>query len=149
MTTLYAYLWRYSANFTRGVTIYTMLQVYAKADCGNAPKKQFIYDFCVAIAEKNFDKAALMLTDNASIAVHGHEGADHMNTLELLRELLPQSDATELTFDTIITHGNQASANGVLKFSNDKVVNFSAVFLFNSFAKDAKIKEVQIYPIAG
>jgi len=54
--------------------------------------------------------------------------------------------AEELLLDTIVTHGDEAAADGVIKFAKIAVA-FCDVYKFTGHDKDAKIKELTSYGI--
>lgn len=122
------------------------LQIFCGEDCGNAPKKALLKEFNIAFARGDVD---FMLEHAAPNIVWEMVGDRTLRGKDEFAEALDQlkkNKATELHIHNIITHGNVASANGLLKFG-EKSYAFSAVYRFNSFAKSAKIKEITSYVI--
>lgn len=54
---------------------------------------------------------------------------------------------TELRFESLVTHGREASASGTLTLASGARVHFSHVFQFAGAAKTAKIERVTSYLI--
>jgi limonene-1,2-epoxide hydrolase len=65
---------------------------------------------------------------------------------EVLGRMAEGTPATRLEIANIITHGNTASANGVITYGRAQTA-FCDVYRFNSLAKHAKIKEITTYAI--
>ncbi len=137
-------------NDTSGRTVYdvNMITVTSGLDCGNAPKKRYIYDFCVANAQADIRAVVAMVSDDIKLNIYGHQRAAGRDQVEaLLTQDANRSHVTELIIHSIITHGNQAAANGVLKFADGGMVEFGNFYTFNSFGKQAQINSVQVYSI--
>lgn len=122
------------------------LAVTHAPDCGNAPKKKLLLDIHIALAEGDLSPLLDQVADNVVwervgiAALHGKE------QLAQALEAMRQKPATSLLMDNIITHGNTASANGVLSFGEEQF-HFCCVYVFGGFSKQAKIKAITSYEI--
>jgi hypothetical protein len=52
-----------------------------------------------------------------------------------------------MTVATIITHGDEGSANGTINLTNGKNYGFAHVYVFSSHGKNAKFKRITSYLI--
>lgn len=123
------------------------VKINIEENCNNAPKKQFVKDFLVAVATEKMNEVAGMLADSASMEIVGAETASGKDSV--LERLLPGGDgqgASELIVSNILSHGNKCAADGVLRFGSREVA-FCNVYTFTSHSKDAKIKDIVSYQI--
>ncbi|SHG47585.1 nuclear transport factor 2 family protein [Ornithinibacillus halophilus] len=123
------------------------MKVFSKEDCGNAPKKQLLKDFHIALTSNDIDFILDNITDNI---VWEWVGDKELNGKDAIHEQINQwsnKKINELHLHHIITHGKTAAANGTIVFDNDEVVHFSNVFEFNNAGKNAKLKEWTSYII--
>lgn len=124
------------------------LAVSHAKDCGNAPKKKLLLDIHIALAEGDMSPLLTQVADNV---VWERVGLADIHGKEQLEETLARMQkqpATHLRIDNIITHGNTASANGVLSFGEQRL-HFCCVYAFGGFSKQAKIKAITSYEITG
>ena len=125
-----------------------MVKVTIPEDCGNAPKIQFIKDFCIANAKADIKTAMDMLTEDIILEIPGYKTVQGKHAVQkLLQNDSKRSFVTELIIDTIISHGDRGAANGTLKFEDDGVIVFCTIYTFNSHSKNAKLKLIQTYSI--
>lgn len=123
-----------------------MIKLTIKEDCGNAPKKEFIRDFNIAFAENSNDKILAFMADDIVWDMIGNKKVQGKEDVRKELESMGLEEATELIIDTIITHGDIASANGVMKFAGTTIA-FCDVYKFTGHDKNAKIKELTSYGI--
>jgi hypothetical protein len=125
-----------------------MVKVTIPEDCGNAPKIQFIKDFCIANAKAEIKTVMSMLSDDIILEIPGYKTASGKDSVEdLLLKDSQRSKVAELIMENIISHGNRGAANGKLKFTDGGVVAFSSVYTFSNHSKNAKLKLIQTYSI--
>ena len=122
------------------------LRIICGEDCGNAPRKELLKAFNIAFARGD---AGFILEHVAPDIVWHMVGDRTVRGMEQFAEALDEmkgSKATELHIHNIITHGNTAAADGILKFGQ-KSYAFCDVYKFSGAAKTAKIKEITSYVI--
>lgn len=124
-----------------------MLKVYCDEDCGNAPKKQVLKDFNIAYAKCDSESIIEQVTDNVIWHMVGDKHIQGKEQFAKELKRVGHEQATELHIEHIITHGNTGTVNGVLTFNHDRRYAFCDVYVFNSSAKHAKIKEIRSYVI--
>lgn len=116
--------------------------------CDNAPRKQIIIDFTVAILQRQNDIIMeyvaedviwYQLKDNKKI-----EGQRSFVTFiqENNKDIV---DCLEIY--QVITHGKFASINGVILLASGTKVDFCDVYMFSNSTKTGKIKEIKSYHI--
>ena len=95
-----------------------MLKVICEENCGNAPKKEILRDFNIAFAKCDTEAIIEQVTDTIVWRMVGDKQIEGKE--EFAKELarMGGEQALELHIEHIITHGNTASANGVLTFAN-------------------------------
>lgn len=124
-----------------------MVQIDVQADCGNAPKKEFIRDFEIAFAQNNKELVLDSMDEHIVWEMIGENiivGKESMT--EELEGMLDDTVAT-LTIENIMTHGDVGAANGTMLFRDGTEYGFCDIFTFTSHAKDAKIKKLQAYVV--
>lgn len=125
-----------------------MVKITVTEDCGNAPKKEFIKDFCIALAHANIEAAMDMLAENVHLEIPGYTSASGKQAVEnLIGEDSKRSKVSELIIENILSHGDRCAANGMLKFEDGGSVAFCNMYVFNSHGKNAKLKEIITYSI--
>nr|WP_254112811.1 hypothetical protein [Bacillus pumilus] len=116
--------------------------------CDNAPRKQIIIDFTVAILTRQnevineyADESIIwfQLKDNTKL-----EGRNALNST-LYKE--DREIVSALEIYQVITHGKFASINGVMLLANGLKIDFCDVYIFSSAAKSGKIKDIKSYRI--
>ncbi|HCO81802.1 MULTISPECIES: hypothetical protein [Bacillus] len=124
------------------------LKLTIPTGCDNAPRKQIVIDFTVAILTREnevineyADESIIwyQLKDNAKL-----EGRNALIST-LYKEDREIISALEIY--QVITHGKFASINGVMLLANGLKIDFCDVYIFSSAAKSGKIKEIKSYRI--
>jgi limonene-1,2-epoxide hydrolase len=125
-----------------------MVKIHIQADCGNAPKKLFVKDFIVALV--NNDQA--FINRNSTDDIQWNVvGGQHIEGKEAVLAQLGQlrSDAVvELAIHTIVTHGYDGVAEGLLKFKDGRTMAFCDVYRFRASTNNAPIKSITTYTVA-
>ncbi|MCG1028453.1 hypothetical protein [Virgibacillus halodenitrificans] len=116
--------------------------------CDNAPRKQIVIEFTVAILKQQNDIVKeyadesiiwYQLKDNKKI-----EGQSSLITI-LQDENKEIVDCLEIS--QVITHGKYASINGVLTLANGTKIDFCDVYTFSNTARSGKVKEIKSYKL--
>jgi hypothetical protein len=123
-----------------------MVKIIVPEDCSNAPKKEFIRDFNIAFAENNNDKILDFMADDIMWNLVGNKIVQGKESVRKELESMELGEATELILHTIVTHGNIAAADGIMKFKNIAIA-FCDVYEFTGHDKNTKIKELTSYGI--
>ncbi len=82
-----------------------MAKVHVQPDCGNAPKKLFIRDFMIAVANNNASFMLGALTDDAVWKIMGERTLVGKPMIESALDTVLNTNVQEMTIATIITHG--------------------------------------------
>lgn len=124
------------------------LTVVIPKGCDNAPRKQIIIDFTVAVLTLETD----VIHTYAAETMIWQELKDHHTwtgrdsfIASLQEEAVEKIDRLEV--EQVITHGKFASINGVLSLIDGRKIDFCDVYTFSSAAKTGKVKEVKSYKI--
>lgn len=124
-----------------------MVQVNVKPDCGNAPKKLFLRDFHIGLANQDRTLVLDSVADAVQWEQVGSQTLQGKSAFEQALNKVWETQLQEVTIDQIITHGNVASVNGTAKDAQGKVYGFCDVYVFTSHAKHARIKSITSYRI--
>lgn len=124
-----------------------MLKITVDEDCGNAPKKLLLKEFYIALAKNDLPFISGNLSEDVTRIVPGGKPARGKEKVVAEMEQTGQRATTELVINNIITHGNNATANGLLKFPDGKRYAFCDVYKFGLANKETKIKEITSYGI--
>lgn len=122
------------------------MEVIIPKGCDNAPRKQIVIDFTIAILKqqneiiKEYSDESVIwyqLKDNKKI-----EGQSSFIT-NLQSESNDIFDCLEIY--QVITHGKFASINGVISLANGTKIDFCDVYTFSNTARSGKVKEIRSY----
>lgn len=116
--------------------------------CDNAPRKQIVIDFTVAILTRQTE----VIKEYADESIIWYQLKDNtkLEGRNALISTLNKEDreiVSELEIYQVITHGKFASINGVMLLANGLKIDFCDVYIFSSAAKSGKIKEIKSYRI--
>ena len=114
--------------------------------CDNAPRKQIVIDFTVAILKQQNK----IIKEYADESVIWYQLKDNKKTegQSLLINFLQDENKDIidcLEIYQVITHGKFASINGVISLTNGTKVDFCDVYTFRNTAKSGKVKEIKSY----
>ncbi|MEC3736127.1 hypothetical protein P9154_08235 [Bacillus safensis] len=116
--------------------------------CDNAPRKQIVIDFTVAILTRQTE----VIKEYADESIIWYRLKDNtkLEGRNALISTLYKEDREivgNLAIYQVITHGKFASINGVMLLANGLKIDFCDVYIFSSAAKSGKIKEIKSYRI--
>ncbi|MCS3800271.1 hypothetical protein [Niastella sp. OAS944] len=111
-----------------------MANIQIQPDCGNAPRKLFLKELLVAIAEGNVKHIQELVPEQISWDIVGQKQTTGLD--QYLKELKGHAlwKAKELVVDTIITHGPDASVSGQITAADKITYKFCDVYRFKSAA---------------
>lgn len=152
------------------------MKVLCPVDCDNAPRKAILRDWTIAWAQGEASAAELLADDvvyepaagslaegkaavvsylsrpAAGVAEHAADrasGAAVDNNDDAVVSGTVHSVPVELHIHHIITHGNTAALNATLLLDDGRRVDYCHIYLFNGFAKTAKLKRITAYRRSG
>ena len=121
-----------------------MTKIVVSADCGNAPKKEFLKEINIAFAKGNSDFLIESVTDKIVWNKIGDKKVEGKNKFKEELEKMITKKVSELTLDRILTHGKEGAVSGILKMENGKKYAFSDFYEFSG-AKGVKVKSITSY----
>lgn len=123
------------------------LNLVIPKDCNNAPRKQIVLDFILAVLMGQ--TASIQSYTIDSIQWHQINQNKVVNGQDELIEwvLNEKKHVIGLEIYQVITHGKFASVNGAITLSKGDYIEFCYVLTFSSAAKSAKIVDVKSYEI--
>ena len=124
-----------------------MVKVNVQPDCGNAPKKLFIRDFMIAVANSNTSSILDNVADDAEWEMVGARTFSGKDEIESGLGKILNDTVKEMTLISIITHGDEGSTSGTMTLTDGKRYGFCHVYVFNSHGKNAKVKHITSYII--
>ena len=122
-----------------------MVTIREEPDCGNAPRKTIVRNLVVALAMKDIDFVASLITGDASWALVGEHHLVGGPAILAWISGLPTVSA--VIFGSLLTHGRGASVDGVLELSDGTKMGFCHVLRFADAGKTAKLVGVTSYVI--
>lgn len=152
------------------------MKVLCPLDCDNAPRRGILRDRNIAWARGEASAAELLADDvvyepaagspvegkaavvsylsrpAAGVAEHAVARADGLavdNHDDAVATCTVHSVPVELHIHHIITHGNTAALNATLFLDDGRRVDYCHIYLFNGFAKTAKLKRITAYCRSG
>ncbi|MEC0174833.1 hypothetical protein P4H83_08100 [Paenibacillus favisporus] len=128
-------------------TRYEQVKIICAEDCGNAPKKEFLRAFNVALVGNDTDFINEKIIEDIQWNVIGGNTLQGKGQVFGMLEKLMDKTPTELIISNIITHGYSGSLNGILNLENNMSYAFCNIYRFNSSLNKTKIKEITSYII--
>ncbi|WP_430534406.1 DNA-binding protein [Listeria rocourtiae] len=120
--------------------------VFCDFNCDNAPKKRIIRDYLVAsasgerVALENVLEESFVWNVPGEFQIKGREA--------FIKELQANlQEISSLEIQSLLTHGKEGSAHGIVINKKGKHVYFSDIFTFKSNKKDAKISELTSFVV--
>lgn len=107
-----------------------MAKLKTKADCGNSPRKKFLNDFYFSVSKADTEFAKQHLGDQFE---WNRIGQFHSSGKEQFSQAFsehPFAKAEQISIETIITHGRDASVNGEIHTNDGKTYAFCDIFKF-------------------
>ena len=107
-----------------------MAKINIQPDCGNAPRKLYLKDLNVAIANGDIEFLTKNIHDSITWELVGHAkvtGKENYFKAIIEHKLWK---VKELTIDTIITHGPDASVSGQVIAADHSSFSFCDIYRF-------------------
>lgn len=123
------------------------IRVHTEPNCGNAPRHDVARRLAVALAGADPSELEALLSPDAEWDVLGTAACRGLPAI--LENAAPASPAVELRVLSVITHGREASIDGVTLFKDGRAVNFCHVLRFANTAKTAAITKIRTYQAAA
>lgn len=123
-----------------------MTKITVKADCGNAPKKEFLKEMNIAFAKGNSDFLTESVTDKIVWNIIGDRKIEGIEKFTEELGKMQSKKASELILVRILTHGKEGAVSGIIKMQNGKKYAFSNFYEFSG-VKGAKVKSITSYVI--
>lgn len=123
-----------------------MTKITVSADCGNAPKREFLKEINIAFAKGNTDFLIRSVTDKIVWNIVGDRTIEGKEKFTEELEKMKMEKVSELILDRILTHGKEGAVSGIMKMENGKKYAFSDFYEFSG-AKGAMVKSITSYII--
>lgn len=124
-----------------------MVKVHVPEDCGNAPKKLFVRDFIIAMVNNDQAFTSKNVTDDIRWNIVGEPSIEGKEAVLAGLRQRSNSAVAELTVHTIVTHGYDGVAEGLLTFKDGKKIAFCDVYRFRASTNNAPVKTITIYAV--
>lgn len=121
-----------------------MAEISIQVDCGNSPKKEFLKDYHVALANGDIDFVATNVAKDIHWEVIGGAFVNTKDDFLKAVQQFEQWNVKRLAVDTIITHGIDASVNGQIITQDDEHFVFCDIYKFKGF-KGTIIKSIKSF----
>lgn len=107
-----------------------MIKISIQPDCGNSPRKLFLKDLNVAIANGNSNFFADSISENINWEIAGQLNVTGKENY--LKTIIGHKlwKVKELNIDTIITHGADASVSGQIIANDNSKFTFCDIYKF-------------------
>ena len=124
------------------------IKVVCTVSCRNSPKKMLLLDLFKAFAKSEFEFISDHITDDVHWRIVGKSFIERKNEVLDQLNIARKGDITHIELFNIITHGNVAAVNGVIKKKSGDQTEFCHVYTFKSAGKHI-IKEMRSYVVEG
>ena len=125
-----------------------MVKITVHERCDNAPKKAFLRDFVIAAANGDAREIDEKVTDDVRWNVLGRCSWDGRQQVLAELQRLGDSALTELAIDTVVTHGYDGAADGLLTFADGRTRSFCHIVTFRASTNNSPIKAIRTYEVA-
>lgn len=114
--------------------------------CDNAPRKQIVIDFTVAILKQQNE----IIKEYADESIIWYKLKDNKKIEGQCSLITTLQDENKNIIDCleiyqVITHGKLASINGVISLENGTKIDFCDVYMFSNTGRSGKVKEIKSY----
>lgn len=114
--------------------------------CDNAPRKQIIIDFTVALLKQQSE----IIMEYAAESIIWYQLKDNRKIVGQCSIITTLRDENKNMIDCleiyqVITHGKCASINGVISLANGSKIDFCDVYVFSNASRSGEIKEIKSY----
>ena len=126
------------------------MKIIIPKGCDNAPRKQIVIDFSVAILKQQNE----IIEEYADESIIWYQLKDNKKIESLSSLITILQDEIKniiecLEVYQVITHGKFASINGLISLANGTKVDFCDVYMFSNTARSGKVMEIKSYRVAG
>ena len=123
------------------------MEIIIPKGCDNAPRKQIVIDFTVAVLKGQSDIIEEYAHEDI-IWNHLKEQKETAGLNALLSDPNHEKEKIDsLEIFQVITHGKFASINAVITLHDGSKIDFCDVYTFSSAAKSGKVEEVKSYTL--
>lgn len=135
-------------NIEKMIWLFSIIPTITPTEITMTKKETFLQKLNEAFATSDTDYIADNVTDNIRWKIVGDQIIEGKEAFIKALKTMQPDDPMELTLHHIITHGREASVNGVMKIpGEDRSYEFCDVYTFSGF-KNPKITEMTSYVIA-
>ncbi|ALS02752.1 DNA-binding protein [Enterococcus silesiacus] len=124
----------------------TDFAVICSLNCDNAPKRRLIRDYLLAAASGNQPLLESVLSDSLRWIIPGKSPLEGKEAF-IAAVVKEQTELSTLEIQSILTHGKEGSAHGILTTKTGEKIYFSDIIRFKSNQKDAPISEITSFVI--
>ncbi|GAA4074256.1 hypothetical protein GCM10022410_19300 [Amphibacillus indicireducens] len=123
-----------------------MIFSYQPKGCDNAPRKQIVIEFTVALVMRHND-VIKKYADESIVWDQLQENKKVESLSSFITAIQDENNNNIIVLEIyqVITHGKFASINGVISLANGTKINFCDVYTFSNAAKSGKVKEIKSY----
>lgn len=107
-------------------------KIDVQADCGNAPKKEFLRDFIIAFFRADTDFILNSVSDEIVWDIFGDKRIEGKSAFTEALNEMSTFESGGLTIHHIITHGKEAAVNGEFFMEGNKRYAFCDVIELTS-----------------
>ncbi|KGR89817.1 hypothetical protein CD30_15035 [Ureibacillus massiliensis 4400831 = CIP 108448 = CCUG 49529] len=119
--------------------------IHTPQDCGNSPRKAILLELTKACLNKDTLFISKHITEDIKVNLIGHGKIQGKENLLAFIYQNNTYNITEVTIETIITHGTAAALNGYTLIRNKGGSAFSLIYTFTDSTKNVMIKEITSY----
>lgn len=123
------------------------MELIIPTGCDNAPRKQIVIDFTVALWRKQSSIIDQYADESILLLQMKHGKVEGKSALHSHLQEHNKEPIQSLEIYQVITHGKFASINGLITLSNSHTIDFCDVYTFSNAAKTGKVKEIKSYCI--
>lgn len=122
-----------------------MVMVEAAPDCGNAPRKQVLRDYSVALVRRDVEALLALVADDVEWDIVGRRSVEGRDGLVSALDEVLAGEAEVLRLDAVLTHGKEGAVSGRVDFRGGGRLRFCDVHEFGGHGRSAKIKRITSY----
>jgi hypothetical protein len=118
-----------------------VVKITVGIDCGNAPKKIFLKQVCIAFFEDDTHFLLDSVSDEITLQIVGSKQFQGKQEFAKALVQMKNDQVSELIINGILTHEREGAVRGTIKMENGRIFSFCDVYKFSS-SKGDKINSI-------
>ncbi len=121
------------------------MRVNVEPDCGNAPKKEFVRDWLIAMANGDAAVMEAAMDEDVQWEIVGESTRSGVGAVVDAAVCVAERAPSVFTIRHLLSHGKQVAAEGSVGYPDGERHRFAHIVTFSGHGKSARISEIVTY----